>query len=119
MADERNPERQFVHELLNATRGGRVNWTGTVLPGRHQFIAGDYLVAIGDEAGAPVLALHHVSGHRLEILHPVQFGAEGGEPDLAPVFEELLELARSQALGLRRRWRWLSKQVAAATVPPN
>lgn len=114
---ERNAERQFLGELLAATRSGRVAWTGTVIPGCCQFVAGDHLVAIREEDGAPAVALHHVSGHRLGTLRPAQFAADDEHAGLEPVFAELLELAHIHALGLRRRWRQLAKHVSS--VEPN
>ena len=109
---DRQSERQFLGELLAASRAGRVTWTGSVLPGCHQFVAGEYVVAVTDENGEPVVALHHASGHRLETLRPGQFADPEGGENLAPLFKELVELARVQALGLRRRWRQLSRQIA-------
>jgi hypothetical protein len=115
MADiDRTAERQFLAELLAATRGGRVTWTGALKPGCYQYIAGDYLLALVDEGEGPALALHHLSGHRLETLHPHLFSGPDGAHDLGGLFAEMFDLARIQALGLRRRWRHLAKQLAGA-----
>lgn len=109
-------ELQFVAELLAATRAARVVWTGTVKPGCYQYIPGEYLLAIADDGDGPVLALHHRSGHRLQTLYPAMLLTPGGA-DMGPPFDELYALARSQALGLRRRLRQITKQIATAAAP--
>jgi hypothetical protein len=107
-------ERQFIEELLQATRTGRANWTGSIRPGCFQLVAGDYLVAIvADPQAGHSLGLYHSSGHLIEALSADRLSLPEG-PDFAPLFEELHELARRQALGLRARWRRFSRVLATA-----
>jgi hypothetical protein len=117
MADpDRRAERQFLNELLAATLAGRVAWTGTIRPGCWQFVAGDYLVAVDGDGGEPAIALHHVSGYELETLRASQFADEDEGDEVPALFGDIVAAARAHALGLRRRWRLLGRQIAAANT---
>ena len=107
---DKSTERQFVRELVDATRAGRVAWTGTIRPGCYQYSAGDYLVTVANYPEGIAIVLHHCSGHQLDALRAVP--TEGDE--MSALFAELLELARTQSLGLRSRWQGLGKQLANA-----
>jgi hypothetical protein len=112
MIVDRTTERQFLQQLLVATRASKALWTGTIKPGCYQYNAGEYLLAIAaDPAHGFTLSLHHASGNPLEILTPALLAAGGEQPDLKADFAELYELARIQALNLRRRWRRLTAEL--------